>query len=236
MAYNASRENGWANGIKDGHVSSKKGKGKSIDSGKGESVVAGNSTVRNNIADNVMSTVKELQSGFRASEEEVEVLSKDGYRGGRGKSKAVVGDLLLDSSGPGESTKLKNQIESLSAGGGANKNSGNGDGKSKQRKKTSKFHRVRLGDGSVEALLHQKNTDPDPDPGPNLKESSSVGPDNPSESLPARGVWRNGGGEKGFCLECFDEVLIDSGSYTCTFDLSKVFEESWNSMSPLWKD
>ncbi|KAL0389767.1 UNVERIFIED_CONTAM: hypothetical protein Scaly_0333800 [Sesamum calycinum] len=185
MAYNASRENGWGNGIKDGHVSSKKGKGKSIDSGKGESVVAGNSTVRNNIADNVMSTVKELQSSFRASEEEVEVLSKDGYR---------------ESSGPGESTKLKNQIESLSAGGGANKNSGNGDGKSKQRKKTSKFHRVRLGDGSVEALLHQKNTDPDPDPGPNLKESSSVGPDNPSESLPARGVWRNGGGQKLFAM------------------------------------
>ncbi|KAL0459820.1 UNVERIFIED_CONTAM: hypothetical protein Slati_0609200 [Sesamum latifolium] len=113
MAYNASRENGWSNGTKDGHGSSKKGKGKSVDAGKGESVDAGNSTVRNNIADNVMSTVKKLQSSFRASEEEVEVLSKDGYRGGRGKSKAVVGDSLLDSSGPGESTKLKNQIESL---------------------------------------------------------------------------------------------------------------------------
>ncbi|KAL0436031.1 UNVERIFIED_CONTAM: E3 ubiquitin-protein ligase hel2 [Sesamum radiatum] len=208
MAYNASRENGWSNGIKDGHGSSKKGKGKSVDAGKGESVDAGkgesvdagNSTVRNNIADNVMSTVRELQSSFRASEEEVEVLSKDGYRGGRGKSKAVVGDSLLESSGPGESTKLKNQIESLSAGGGAKQNSGNGDGKSKQRKKTSKFHRVRLGDGSVEALLHQKNTDPDPDPGPNLKESSSIGPNNPSESLPARSVWRNGGGQKLFAM------------------------------------
>ncbi|KAL0459821.1 UNVERIFIED_CONTAM: hypothetical protein Slati_0609300 [Sesamum latifolium] len=67
-------------------------------------------------------------------------------------------------------------------------------------KKTSKFHRVRLGDGSVEALLHQKNTDPDPDPGPNLKESSSIGPNSPSESLPARGVWRNGGGQKLFSM------------------------------------
>ncbi|KAK4418004.1 E3 ubiquitin-protein ligase hel2 [Sesamum alatum] len=200
MSYNASRENGWSNGIKDGHGSSKKGKGKSVDAGKGESVGSGNSTVRNNIADNVMSTVKELQSSFRASEEEVEVLSKDGYRGGRGKSKAVAGDSLLESSGPGESTKLKNQIESLSAGSGANQNSGNGDGKSKQRKKTSKFHRVRLGDGSVEALLHQNNTDPDPDPGPKLKESSSSGPNNPGESLPARGVWRNGGGQKLFAV------------------------------------
>ncbi|KAI3449345.1 hypothetical protein Pfo_006010 [Paulownia fortunei] len=187
MAYSASRENGLCNVIKDGN-GSKKGKGKSVDSG--------NSTVKSNLADNVVSTVKDLQSSYRASEEEIEVLLKDGYRAARGKSKVVVDDSPVELNAPGESTKPKSQIESLSAGGGANQNSGNGDGKSKQRKKTSKFHRVRLGDGSVEALLDLKNTDPDPDPGPNLKEASSNEPNNPIESLPARSVWRNGGGQK----------------------------------------
>lgn len=187
MAYNASRENGWSNDIKDGS-GSKKGKGKSVDSG--------NSSVKNNLADNVISTVRELQSSYKASEEEVEVLSKDGYRGARGKSKVTVSDSLVESNGPGESTKPKSQIESLTTGSGANQNQGNGDGKSKQRKKTSKFHRVRLGDGSVEAHLDLKSTDPDPDPVPNLEEASSDGPNNPTGSLPARGVWRNAGGQK----------------------------------------
>ncbi|KAL8544782.1 hypothetical protein ACS0TY_005126 [Phlomoides rotata] len=183
-AYKASRENGWSNGLKDGN-STKKGKG------KGKLVDSSNGTVKNNIADNVISTVRELQSGYKASEEEVEVLSKDGYRDARGKSKVTV-----ESSGPGESAKAKGQIESLSAGGGTNQNSGNGDGKGKQRKKTSKFHRVRLGDGSVEALLDFRNTDPDPDTGPNPDEASSYGPNNSTGSLPVRGVWRNSGGQK----------------------------------------
>lgn len=182
-AYRASRENGWSNGLKDGN-STKKGKGK----GK---VDSDNGSVKNNIADNVISTVRELQSSYKAAEEQVEVLSKDGYRDARGKSKVTV-----ESSGPGEPTKAKGQIESLSAGGGTNQNSSNGDGKGKQRKKTSKFHRVRLGDGSVEALLDFRNTDPDPDTGPNAEEASSFGPNNPNGSLPVRGVWRNSGGQK----------------------------------------
>lgn len=183
-AYKASRENGWSNGLKDVNSTKKgKGKGKSVDSADG--------TVKNNIADNVISTVRELQSSYKTSEE-VEVLSKDGYRDARGKSKVMV-----ESSGRGgELIKAKGHIESLSAGGGTNQNSGNGDGKGKQRKKTSKFHRVRLGDGSVEALLDFRNTDPDPDTGPNPDEGNSQGLNNPTGSLAARGVWRNSGGQK----------------------------------------
>ncbi|GFP93619.1 E3 ubiquitin-protein ligase hel2 [Phtheirospermum japonicum] len=169
MAYVASRETGLSNGVKNHGNGSKKGKGKSVETGS--------SSVKNNLADNVIKTVKELQSSYsQASEEEVEVLSKDGYRGSRGKSKVVVDDSV---SGTNQNP--------------TNQNSGTGDGKIKQRKKTSKFLRARLGDGSVEALLDLKNSDPDPDPGPNAKEGSSGGL---NESLPVRGVWKNGGGQR----------------------------------------
>ncbi|KAL3648154.1 hypothetical protein CASFOL_009122 [Castilleja foliolosa] len=168
MAYVASRETGLSNGMKN-HGKSKKGKGKSVE--------MGSSSVKNNLADNVIKTVKELQSSYsQVSEEEVEVLSKDGYRGSSGNSKVLVNDSVS-----GNNQNLTNQ------------NLGNGDEKSKQRKKTSKFLRARLGDGSVEALLDWKNSDPDPDPGPNAKEGSSGGL---NESVPVRGVWKNGGGQR----------------------------------------
>lgn len=183
-AYNlhmASRENGWNSGMND----SKKGKGK----GKGKSVDSGNSSIKNNLADNVISTVKALQSSYNAPEEEVEVLSKDGYRSARGKPAVTVGGASpSESSRPGESTRPKTQID---AGGGTNQNPSNGSGKGKQRKKTSKFIRARLGDGSVESLLDLKNSDQDPDS--DHGEPSSNGPD---ANVPVRGVWRNGGGQK----------------------------------------
>ncbi|KAL3827743.1 hypothetical protein ACJIZ3_016545 [Penstemon smallii] len=175
LSYDTRRENGWNNVV---HVNnsngSKKGKGKSVDSG--------NRIVKKSLADNMISQMKELQSSTRASEEEVEVLSKDGYRDDRGKSKVVIDDSQVE---------LKGQIESSSAAGGANQNIGTGNGKGKQRKKTSKFHRVRLGEDSIEAVLDLKNTDPDPDPGLNSK-----GANYPLQSLPARSVWQNGGGRK----------------------------------------
>ncbi|KAL3849627.1 hypothetical protein ACJIZ3_011509 [Penstemon smallii] len=178
LAHNDPVENGWGNGIRvKDSKGSKKGKGKSIDSGNSNS-----SSSKNNLADNIINTVKELQSSFRSSEEEVEVLSKGEYRANRGKSKDVVDDSQVD-----VSAKLRSQVDSSSASGEANQNSGNDNGKSKQRKKTSKFHRVRLGDGSIEALLDHKNTNPEPDPSPSLNET---------ESVPVRGVWRNGGGQK----------------------------------------
>ncbi|XP_073283767.1 uncharacterized protein [Primulina huaijiensis] len=179
------RENGRNNGIRlKNSKDSKKGKGKSVDSG--------NSVAKNSLADKIISTVNELQSNHRPSEEVVPVLSKDGYRSDRGKSKAMVDYSQLESSGPGEATKLESDSSSVVE---ANQKSGTGDGRGKQKKKTSKFHRVRLGDGSVEALLDLKSADHDPDPGPNIKDShASSGPN--MESLPARGVWRNGGGQK----------------------------------------
>ncbi|XP_073313796.1 uncharacterized protein [Primulina huaijiensis] len=179
-------ENGRNNGTRlKNSKDSKKGKGKSVDSG--------NSVAKNSLADKIISTVNELQSNYRASDEAVPVLSKDGYRSDRGKSKAVIDDdSRLESSGPGESLKSKNDSSSLVE---SNQKSGTGDGKGKQKKKTSKFHRVRLGDGSVEALLDLKSGNHDPDPSPNIKDSAtSSGPN--TESLPARGVWRNGGGQK----------------------------------------
>ncbi|KAL2556466.1 RING/U-box superfamily protein [Forsythia ovata] len=188
MKYDASRENGFSSGIslKDGN-SSKKGKGK----GKGKALDSGNSISKNNLADNFVSTVKDLQLSYKPSEEDVEVLSKEGYRAPIGKSKAVVDNSRAELSGSSESIKLKSQNDSLSASGASNQNSGNG----KQRKKTSKFHRIRLGDGSVEAYLDLKNTDPDSDSDPNQKAASDE-QDNATESLPARGVWRNGGGQR----------------------------------------
>ncbi|XP_073150546.1 uncharacterized protein [Henckelia pumila] len=184
LVESAPKGSGWNNGI---HLKnskdSKKGKGKSVDSG--------NSVAKNSLADKIISTVNELQSNYKPSEETVPVLSKDGYRSDRGKSKAVVEYSRLESSGPGESTKSKSDSSVVEA----NQKSGAGDVKSKQKKKTSKFHRVRLGDGSVEALLDLKCADNDPDPGPNVRDSAaSSGPN--MESLPARGVWRNGGGQK----------------------------------------
>ncbi|XP_059659253.1 E3 ubiquitin-protein ligase hel2-like [Cornus florida] len=180
--YNASlRSNGsqaTENSFKQDSNSFKKGKGKRAD--------AENSNLKDNLSDSILSTVKKLQSSYRPSEEEVEVLSKDGYRAGRGKSKAMVNELQADLSLPSESSvKLKGQDDSQSAG-----------AKSKQRKKTSKFHRVRLGDGSVAALLDLKDSDPDPDPDPDFIEAASNGNNNPTEGLPVRGVWRNGGGQK----------------------------------------
>lgn len=182
MAYDASRENGWSNGIKDGN-GPQKGKGK----GKVKSVDSGNSSSKNNLADKVISRVRELQSSYKASEEEVEVLSKDGYRGASGKSKVTGGDSSVETSEGGEYIKPKNQIESSSAGSGGSQSGGKG----KQKKKTSKFHRVRLGDGSIEAILDLRNgeAEPDSDPG----EASSNGQDSG-----VRGVWKNSGGQKLF--------------------------------------
>ncbi|KAK2970237.1 hypothetical protein RJ640_021673 [Escallonia rubra] len=176
---NAPRENGWSNGsihLKDGE-GSKKGKGKSTD--------AENSSSKAKLADDVISTVRKLQSSYKPSDEEVEMLPKDGYRAMKGKSTVTV-ESQTEWSSPGQpSLKLNSQNDSESAGGGE------GDGRSRQRKKTSKFHRVRLGDGSVAAYLDLQSSshDPDPDPTPN-------GNKNDGESLSVRGAWRNGGGQK----------------------------------------
>ncbi|KAF3632751.1 hypothetical protein FXO38_26007, partial [Capsicum annuum] len=166
------------NRLKDDKIS-KNGKGKSID--------AGSVTSKDSTTDNILSTVRKLQSSQKIPEDDVEVLSKDGYRSAKGKSKLTLNESEEELNSRGKPLKLDVHQNDLSAIDETNHRSGNNDGKSKQRKKTSKFLRVRLGDGAVEALLN-------PDPDPDRKETSDE-QSNP-ESLPVRGVWRNGGGQK----------------------------------------
>ncbi|KAM3358248.1 E3 ubiquitin-protein ligase hel2 [Capsicum galapagoense] len=166
------------NRLKDDKIS-KTGKGKSID--------AGSVTSKDSMTDNILSTVRKLQSSQKIPEDDVEVLSKDGYRSAKGKSKLTLNESEEELNSRGTPLKLDVHQNDLSAKDETNHRSGNNDGKSKQRKKTSKFLRARLGDGAVEALLN-------PDPDPDRKETSDE-QSNP-ESLPVRGVWRNGGGQK----------------------------------------
>lgn len=155
----------------------------------------GSSTAREILADKVISNVKKLQASYKPSNEEVEVLTKDGYRDAKGKSKVVV-NASQGGSGKtgGESIKPEDQNNLLSSG-SSNQNLGDSDGTNKQRKKTSKFHRMRLGEDSPAAILDLRNLNSDRDPDPGDKEATSV-EQNGTEVLPVRGVWRNGGGQK----------------------------------------
>ncbi|KAJ4956912.1 hypothetical protein NE237_013695 [Protea cynaroides] len=131
------------------------------------------------LADSFMSTVKKLQLGYKPPEGDVEVLSKDGYRPPRGKSKVFVNEQV--------------GIDSQPAGRGLNQSPVTGEGGSKPQKKTSKYQRVRLGDGSAALLLDLKHS------GPSLGQDEETGSGNKSssaEGLPVRGVWRNGGAQR----------------------------------------
>ncbi|ESQ43850.1 hypothetical protein EUTSA_v10005791mg [Eutrema salsugineum] len=109
------------------------------------------------LADNFMDTVRRLQSSQNPQAEEEDAISKDKntYRSDKGKSQVTV----IDSYSTGSSKQ--------------------------QRKKTSKFHRLRLGDGSMAALLDLNNSNHEPEP------ESTV--DNQTSGLAVRGVWRKGG-------------------------------------------
>ncbi|CAN4080659.1 unnamed protein product [Withania somnifera] len=168
--------------------------GKSSKNGKDKSIDAGNVTSKDNMADNVLSTLRKLQSSDKIPEDEVEVLSRDGYRSAKGKSKLTLNESKEALNSQGKLLKLDAPQNDLSAAYESNQRSGNNDGKSKQRKKTSKFQRVRFGDGSAETLLNFNRSNPDLDPDPDQKETSDE-QSNP-ESMSVRGVWRNGGGQK----------------------------------------
>ncbi|XP_077240480.1 uncharacterized protein LOC143881348 [Tasmannia lanceolata] len=146
--------------------------------GKGVVDGAGSST-NETLADSVINTVRILQASYKPSEE-VEVLSRGGYRSAKGKSKASVFE---------EQSELSsaNGLLADSNGGGSNQSVGGG-GNNKQKRKTSKFLRARLGDGS---LLDLRNSDASLDDAEETTESQ-----NSSDGLPVRGVWRNGGGHR----------------------------------------
>lgn len=173
---------------KDSNVSKKgKDKGKFIDIKERNS--------KDKLEDSFLSTVHQLQLNSKPSEENVEVLSKGDYRTGKGKSKVLADEQLVGmNSGRQPITKLAGQSEA-SVGSLSNQNKDEGAGGSKQRKKTSKFLRVRLGDGSAEALFDLKNSNTNSDPG---STDSLEGKKNDTGGLPVRGVWRNGGGQKLF--------------------------------------
>ncbi|XP_071715445.1 uncharacterized protein [Rutidosis leptorrhynchoides] len=148
---------------------------------KGKSVSENHST--NKLTDSILSTVRELQSKYRPTDEEVETLSKDGYRvANKGKSKVEVDDRTS----PGGNLVIKPPK--------SENDSGDGNGKSKQqpRKKTSKFLRARLGNGSILDLTNSNGGSDS-----TVEETSNGNKDSdPNEGLPVRGVWRNGGGHK----------------------------------------
>nr|GMD60875.1 zinc finger protein 598-like [Ipomoea batatas] len=101
---------------------------------------------------------------------------------------------------------VKTQNDSLSDG-GVCQNLGDGD-RRKQKKKTSKFIRVRLGDGSAEALLNLRTPNPaDTD----FKDPSSDGHSS-SGSLPVQGVWRGGGVQRLFKGGLIIGMMHGSGS------------------------
>ncbi|KDP28319.1 hypothetical protein JCGZ_14090 [Jatropha curcas] len=174
------QENGWSRGS--GHLKD------STSSKKGKSIDGEGSSSKDRLADSIMSTVRTLQLHYKPPEEEVEVLSKDGYRTAKGKSQVAVDEKQVELSGENDSV----------TGSGPNQNVRDKGSGNKQRKKTSKFHRVRLGDGSMAALLDHKSSDPDPDPDPNPADNRSDGSSNQNGGLPVRGVWRKGGGQKLF--------------------------------------
>ncbi|KAJ9543151.1 hypothetical protein OSB04_022858 [Centaurea solstitialis] len=131
-----------ANQSVSGHKRNGQKNGMNMNNGKGKAVVSGNSK----LTDSILSSVRELQSNYRPPEEEVEMLSKDGYRtANKGKLKLEVDDRPSLGSVP----------RPKSEGGG---DEGRSNKPQQSRKKTSKFHRVRLGNGSMASLLDLTNS------------------------------------------------------------------------------
>lgn len=155
--------------------SSLKGKGKLVENKHRES-----SSKKETLADSFIETVRKLQANNKPSDE-VEVLAKDGYRSSKGK-----GPLVEANSEPPDSgghAELKSDRS-----GSDHQNGGPNSGK--QRKKTSKFERIRLGDGSAAALLQVGRLDA------NSEHEEEAADRKPTEALPVRGVWRNNGGQR----------------------------------------
>ncbi|PIA64308.1 hypothetical protein AQUCO_00100055v1 [Aquilegia coerulea] len=163
-----------------GNKGSKKGKGKcveAVDSGPKDKLP--DKSFKDTLADNIIGTVKKLQERHKPLDEEVEVLSKDGYRRSNGNSSGTQPVEQLQSSSPNSMSNGRIDIQSAGAG------SSVGGGGGKQRKKMSKFHRVRLGD----SFDRQSDSSPE-------HEGTSLSQENSSDRVPVGGVWANFGGQK----------------------------------------
>ncbi|KAK1319591.1 hypothetical protein QJS10_CPB04g01071 [Acorus calamus] len=156
--------------------------------GKGKATGRGESSVKETLADNVINTVRKLQAlNMKPQEgEEVEVLSKDGYRPAKDKDKS----LLVEEKGV-DSRSSNNQLTNPSSQNGSVSTTISDRQNKQQKRKTSKFNRVRLGDGSVAALFDHDR----------FNVSQEDEPDNSSNApggVPVRGVWRSGAAQKLF--------------------------------------
>ncbi|KAG6498576.1 E3 ubiquitin-protein ligase ZNF598-like isoform X2 [Zingiber officinale] len=157
--------------------------------GKGKISARAESKAKNTLTDNFLDTVKKLQLNQKAQEEEVvEVLSKDGYRLSKDKPQSP----RVSNSGATNVNSIEISVDrapySVTDIAKPNLTAG---ASSKQRKKTSKFHRTRLGDGSAAALdLSRRDVNPVP------QENGAI--DGSSETIPIRGVWRSGGAQRLF--------------------------------------
>ncbi|KAL8116955.1 hypothetical protein AgCh_023217 [Apium graveolens] len=141
------------------------------------------------VADKFICSARVLHSGHRPPEEDIEILETDGYRFMKGKSKLSVADEPPHSGSsikfPVENT-LPDDSTSICS---SSKKTGDGN---KPRKKTSKFHRVRLGEDSPAALLGLTHSESTPD----LSRQKPSQSNDTSRKLAAGGVWQNGGGKK----------------------------------------
>lgn len=158
--------------------SSRKKKGKSLENsslkGKGKlvenvhSVSSSKKEKKETLADSFIETIRKLQANNKPSDEG-EVLTKDGYRSSKGKGRLVEANSEPPDNGGRAELKADRSSSDHQNG---EPNIG------KQRKKTSKFERVRLGDGSDA----------------NSERAEEAADRKPTEDLPVRGVWRNSGG------------------------------------------
>ncbi|PKA54712.1 hypothetical protein AXF42_Ash000547 [Apostasia shenzhenica] len=146
--------------------------------GKGKAVIhLENSSAKDALADSILDQVRKLQFNRNSSEDNVEILSKDGYR--TAKTNINMSSVNINVA---DSVSIEEPCTNQRSG---------GEGM-KKNKKSSKFHRIRLGDGSVAAFLDQPRSDSSP-------ERMSVDQSHkPADGLPVRGVWRNGGGQRLF--------------------------------------
>ncbi|KAK1295397.1 hypothetical protein QJS10_CPA16g01736 [Acorus calamus] len=155
--------------------------------GKGKATGRGESSVKETLADNVINTVRKLQAlNMKPQEgEEVEVLSKDGYRPAKDKDKS----LLVEEKGV-DSRSSNNQLTNPSSQNGSVSTTINDRQNKQQKRKTSKFNRVRLGDGSVAALFDHGRS--------NVSQEEPDNSSNAPGGVPVRGVWRSGAAQKLF--------------------------------------
>ncbi|KAG0476668.1 hypothetical protein HPP92_013039 [Vanilla planifolia] len=149
----------------------KKGKGKQKAVDHEEKIAT-----KDALADSFLDQVRKLQLAQYQIEDEVDALSKDGYRSTKDK-------FPLDREGKAPTLTT---YDSSSVSGKENMESKSNGSGGRSKKTQKKSQRIRLGDGSAAALLDRRH------------EETSSSNTTQADGLPIRGVWRNGGGQRLF--------------------------------------